>query len=353
MFSPSLWAYRVANIQMLVRDSITADNFHISPGRGIAFSFIAGGHWYGAHENSRSLFPASSLYANIAAINAVDPDYIFVLGDAVRNADDPVQVAAFGELCASFKARTQLIPGNHDYLSRGSYNTQLGEQYPYRVVAGNLLIFLDTESLVHGGGKAMLRQLAQIPTDSLTGKNVFVFSHHLLWALTEPGFMDMDDFANEPFAPKVNADTVRMVYDKVLELVGQRKMHWFSGDVGASWSESVFIDHSQDRNRHFYAAGLGDSETDALWQVEVYADGNVFPQLLRLGGTKDHELDYYNFWHWQDRMEARRYNERLGWDERIFAVLGSGKFWIGALSGLAIAFGVFFWWRRILTREQN
>jgi hypothetical protein len=313
-----------------------------------SYTFLAGGHWYGAHENVHSKHPAASLYAGIDRINAQRPDWIFILGDVVRSASDPLQLSAFQDLEQQLVGQHQIVPGNHDLYQERHYHPRLGKLSDYGIIEGHPHVFLNTESLRFGGGRAMLQLLDGIGHKIGGNKSphLFVFSHRLLWALAEPGFQEMDDFANQPFAPAVSADTVRLVYDAVLRLAGDRTLHWFSGDVGASWSETAFHDQSADGKRHFYAAGLGDCGDDGLWHVHVSPAGHVSARFLLLNGADAHGDDYYTLAQWRTRMQARQGIGSSSLGKRIQQLLGVPKFWVGLGVGFLLALGVGYFWRR-------
>jgi hypothetical protein len=320
-----------------------------------AYTFLAGGHWYGSHENSLSRHPSSTLYAGLGVINAQHPDWIFILGDVVRDANDPLQVRAFNDLKQKLVGNHQVVPGNHDLSRDQFYEPGLGPKADYLIHKGDPYIFLNTESLRFGGGRAMLHLLQDISgkIKNNSSPNLFVFSHRLLWALAEPGFLEMDDFANQPFAPQVNADTVQMIYDAVLKLAEKRTLHWFSGDIGASWSETAFYDHSVDNKRHFYAAGLGDCVDDAIWSVRVNGKKQVSAKLLMLNGYNPHDLDYYSLEGWRKRMQARQGFGESSLGKKIKEFLLVPKFWIGLGLGVLLTLGISGLWRRLRSVKSS
>jgi hypothetical protein len=173
---------------------------------------------------------------------------------------------------------------------------------------------------------------------------VFVFSHRLLWALTEPGFAEMDDFANEPFAPLVHADTLEMVYNAVLKLAGDRPMYWFSGDIGASWSMNVFEGNSQDGKRHFYAAGLGDCEDDAFWEVNVDSLGNVRANIFWLSPKPGEDSLTHDLDHWRKTMSNRYACNRPSYLAQLKA--NWKILLLGSVLGMVLLATFNWWWRR-------
>ncbi len=317
-----------------MRQAITMMD-HLPPSKPVGYSFMAAGHWYGAHENVRSPYPASTLLNASGLFDNLQPHRVYILGDAMRDVDDPVQVAGFNYACGQLHSIPYMVPGNHDLMADGQF---YGHFQACDMLEGDLLICLNTEMLRYGGGKTMLAQLSDTSGSCHTGRNLFVFSHRLLWALAEPGFAEMDDFANEPFAPMVDADTVQLIYNAVLELAGDRPLHWFSGDIGASWSETVFHDVSADGQRHFYAAGLGDCKEDAFWRVVVDSLGHVETSLVPLVPSgQERDPSHYDLAHWRERMLAKRAAEQPSVWEQVSGLIASKKFWLGIVIGLGIA----------------
>jgi hypothetical protein len=306
------------------------------------YCFFAGGHWYGAHENYRSIYPASSLLQAIPRINAANPAMVFALGDVVRDAHDSHQWAAFDSLTAHIHSETIHLKGNHD---QRPVDFILKEGKGVFRIYNDIFLMLETETLIHGGGNKMLRRIRDARFTSMYDDrhNLFVFSHRLLWALTEPGFREMDDFANEPFTG-VSQDTLQMVYDAVVELAGDRPMYWFSGDIGASWSYTVFEGHSADGKRHFYAAGLGDCADDAFWKVDVDGAGNVKPSVFWLNAQHPVTTEVYDVDYWRKKMaEMQPQLSESFWKRQ----------WKGLLVGTMVGMGLLVLFQWVIRRLRR
>ncbi len=299
------------------------------------YTFLAAGHWYGANENYQSIGPAASLLGAIDKIKAAQPNWVFALGDVVRNSDNAQQVAQYQHTLEAFGCPTILVPGNHDLLADGSLPPSIGAELPCQRAYGDQFIFLDTEKLLQHRGHELLKQLQALPSECDGGQNLFVFSHRLMWALAEPEFERMDEFANEPLRDKVDLDTLKLVFDAVGKLAMNRPIYWFSGDIGASWSLPVFEGHSQDQKRHYFAAGLGDTEEDAFWQVHVDAEGKVTTSLFSLAPI-DFQRPIYDLAYWEREMAARGGQDKTGFLDKFVAE------WkvlcIGVLLGIGLAF---------------
>ncbi len=306
-----------------------------APITGTGYRFLAAGHWYGANENYQSIGPAASLLGAIDKIKAAQPNWVFALGDVVRNSDNVQQVAQYQYTLEAFGCPTILAPGNHDLLADGSLPPSIGAELPCQRAYGDQFIFLNTEKLLQHRGHELLKQLKELPSECDEGQNLFVFSHRLIWALADPEFERMDEFANEPLRDRVDLDTLKMVFDAVGKLARNRPIYWFSGDIGASWSLPVFEGHSQDQKRHYFAAGLGDTEEDAFWQVQVDEEGKVTTSLLSLAPVEV-QRPIYDLDYWEREMAARAGQHKTGFLDKFVAE--SKVLCIGVLLGIGLAF---------------
>jgi hypothetical protein len=340
------WTLRCLILLGLSIVSMAMSHAEVPSSSDSSYTFLAAGHWYGAHGNARAIAPASSLYAGLDRIKALHPKLIFALGDLVRDGDDQRQWVALNQLIASMGSQTWNVLGNHDlsqdaakntrfFTLNGGTNTLLQLEYH-----GDQFLLLETEALRFGGAKGLLEQLHQAEAAN-PGRNLFVFSHRLLWALAEPGFEEMDDFANAPFAPEVNRDSLKMVYDAVLKLAGEAQLYWFSGDIGAEWSDHLFEGSSADSKRHFYAAGLGDSDEDAFWQVNIAADGAVRVLALPLFQPTTQVVGKaYGLEEWRLAAKMRATEEQHTQQTTGDSLLKSKKLWLGLGLGLCLGFAL-------------
>lgn len=310
----------------------------LAPAAG--YTFLAGGHWYGAHENVHSLRCASSLYAALPAIHAAHPDRVFALGDVVRDASDVQQIQGFLDLRRQIGVPVHLAAGNHDLLPDGSLPTALGPNHQYFLDHGDRFLVLNTEGLA----RKQVRRLLNYVQDSLAGmpqgRNLFVFTHRLYWALAEPGMSEMDDFANEPLGDIAQLDSIKLLHDAISRLAPPGRVWWFSGDLGASWSLTLFEGESREGQRHFYAAGLGDRAEDAFWRVEVDSLGAVqvrpFPLVDAQALGSEHGLD-----HWRRKMKEVMAENKAPGGLSIRGILTSRSLWIGLVLGAVLgAIGV-------------
>lgn len=286
------------------------------------------------------------MYAAIPAIQAAQPDRIFALGDVVRDASDARQVEGFMDLQRQLGVPVHLAPGNHDLLKDGSLPAAFGPDHQHFYDHGDRFLVLNTEGLA----RKQLGPLLKYVQDSLAalpqGRNMFVFTHRLVWALGEPGLSEMDDFANEPIGDLAQLDSIKLLYDAICRLGAPGKLWWFSGDVGASWSLTLFQGESRDSLRHFYAAGLGDRAEDALWQVRVDSLGEVKVEAFPLVDAK--ALDPHQDVHyWRGRMKEVMAENKAPGGLGFGQLLTTRSLWIGLILGAVIGvLGMFLIRRR-------
>ncbi len=345
--SPKLSAQNESVASDRVRELPSASLYEMeAPITGTGYRFLAAGHWYGANENYQSMGPASSLLGAIDKIKATQPNWIFALGDVVRNSDNVQQVAQYQHTLEAFGCPTILVPGNHDLLADGSLPESIGMELPCQRAYGDQFIFLNTEKLLQHRGHELLKQLKELPSECDGGQNLFVFSHRLMWALADPEFERMDEFANEPLRDKVDLDTLKMVFDAVGKLARNRPIYWFSGDIGASWSLPVFEGHSKDQKRHYFAAGLGDTEEDAFWKVQVDAEGKVSTSLLSLAPVEV-QRPIYDLNYWEREMAARAGQNKTGFLSKFVAE------WRVLLVGVVLGIGLSYLLKRLRRRLRS
>ena len=114
-----------------------------------AYSFLVAGHVYGTP--SASLFPASSLLANIENFNDMNLEFIMLLGDVIQhlgaeNGIGELETTLFKKFVADkLNAPIFNSPGNHDYGNPELYKKYFGNSYFHFQNSSEVFIVLDTE----------------------------------------------------------------------------------------------------------------------------------------------------------------------------------------------------------------
>lgn len=338
-----------------------------APDSGWGYSFLAGGHLYGAHENERSVFPAASLLGNINRLNANPTKFFMATGDIIRTAKDPAMIEAARTAFSGFNQPVFNAPGNHDLDDRNAYETAFGIVSPntfFRFpgsanqigffMRDDFYMIMDSEYLLEGQTSQILsfldRELKRLKERPTKVRHVFVFSHRLVWALCSDEFAGADDIANEPLQGKVNADSACIVVDRVLELPHTGETYWISGDVGTHWSVPLLYGINKSKKLTAIATGIGDTQEDALLKVSVSPEGKVSFGTLALTNASWNPVETYTLAYWEKNEKSRENSDsNSGFLAKIKAAIGGEVFWGALAIGLLLGFVV----ARTLRKKKN
>ena len=151
----------------------------------------------GFHDASPEFIHSDSLMRQAVALaNDYAPDLVFITGDLVDMADDPVQEAIFTRNLATLTAPVWLVPGNHDIRGytpekREAYVKLRGyDRFAFRH-KGCAFIGIDTNCIKDEAGEAEAEQFAWLTEElrkAQLARYTFVFLHCpvLREALDEP-----------------------------------------------------------------------------------------------------------------------------------------------------------------------
>jgi len=302
-----------------------------------AYSFLVGGHLYGAH--GASVFPASSLLANIEFINTSGAKFFVSLGDIIRDTDS-LHIANFQNAFAA-KLNMPLFNavGNHDQNRRQLYETQFGQTYFHFAFNREFFIFLDTElntGNIAGDQLDSLRQAMRTAIANADIHNVFIFSHRLLWCVGNPDYQIVAAHVNEPFPKNNYKDEIEPI---LFDLANHKRVYWISGDVGTYWSLPLFYQKVPNHHLTYIAAGIGDTGQDAILQVNVSQSDDVGFAAISLAGQKVYPVEHYGPAYWQNHFGSKPsvLQNTYGKFRRM---LVHSYFWTGFL--VAIPVGVLF-----------
>ena len=140
----------------------------------------------GFHDDSPEYIHSDTLMQRAVALaNGYAPDLVFITGDLVDKADDPVQEAIFTRNLAAIAAPVWLVPGNHDIRGytpekREAYVKQRGyDRFAFRH-KGCAFIGFDTNCIKDEAGEAEAEQLAWLTEElrkAQRARYTFVFLH--------------------------------------------------------------------------------------------------------------------------------------------------------------------------------
>ena len=117
----------------------------------------------------------------------------------------------------------------------------------------------------------------------------------------------------------------------ITDLARTKKVFWFSGDIGVSWSLPLFYNFEQETGITFSAVGIGDTENDSLLQVSVEDNGGVSVVPISLTGRKAAAVSKYGPDFWRDHFEERK----PSFYSRLHVMVKHKYFLIGTFLGLA------------------
>ncbi|MCB9236118.1 MAG: hypothetical protein H6581_31005 [Bacteroidia bacterium] len=296
---------------------------------GETFFFLAAGHIFGAPGNSA--YPSPNLLVRMDELNQSGAAFFMSLGDNYRQMDS----LHMGNFKTSFVQRLQLplfnSLGNHDLMPH-RFNDYWGKDYEaytsvfgppwYRFRVGeSLFLILDTEEEVWKVTDDQLkffRKTLDVECDPAKGiRNLFIFSHKMLWNNPEYG-------------------NFRSTLFPILKNAAQRvKINWFSGDLPAHpmvWRREPGLDIT------YYAIALADDENDLMARVWVEGNGNVRVEPVSLTGKPAPPLDSLYSEDILPEEWARPVDVVLPPKEKpiLHQILSHNYFWKGVMAGAGI-----------------
>ena len=272
------------------------------------YSFLLAGHLYGAPENRRSVFPSSSFLANMDKINSIGARFFVSLGDNYRRANS-VHIANYITSVAS-KLEMPLFNsvGNHDLTSRDLYEANFGKTYYHFAYNSELFVFLDSEldaGSITGDQLDFLLHIAQSAIENPDIRNVFIFSHKLIWSVNNPDYRIVFDHLNARSGYTDTDNFENDIKPILTDLSEHKAVYWVSGDIGCSWSLSLFFEKDRNSNVTYIATGIGDTERDAILQVNVSKSGDeVAFTPISLTGQELQPMEYYGVDYWESHFGA-------------------------------------------------
>lgn len=262
------------------------------------YSILIAGHIYGSHN--QSVFPSASILGRLYEINKMDCSFFVSLGDNFRFPND-IHINNYKKSFANqlnfpiFNA-----VGNHDVIDRQKYVENFGKTYYDFIYGSELYIFLDTEldqNKITGDQLSFFNTVTKQKAMNSNIKNVFIFSHKLIWASNISTYQTVNRHANESLDHEYDEIFHDIILPNLIDLAKNKNVFWISGDIGCSWSLPLFYDKDKNTGISFIATGIGDTEKDLIVKVEI-KDGTVkfFP--VSLTGEELNKIEHYSVKYW-------------------------------------------------------
>lgn len=270
---------------------------HISPQHQTNTTrIIAVGHPYGSHDKSNTI-PAGTLINAIEEINELDPDLFFTLGDLVQDPTEQSFEKLYQNFLNQLNAPVFNAPGNHDFGNgRTFYEDEFGQTFYFFTYDQSQIIVLDTEitnCFIVGKQKEMLELAILKALENNDIQYVFVFFHKVLFLDAEN---ELRASVNGPCRVGNNYPVLR---DEIFLPAAQEKnIYLIAGDVGAFDSNlSPFYAKYPDAKLYTLAVGIGDTENDALLQIDINAEKVEF-SIISIGGKEFAPFESYTPEYW-------------------------------------------------------
>jgi hypothetical protein len=270
---------------------------------GQPFSFWVAGHLYGSHGNRKSVYPSSSFLTNTYRFDSGEDSLLMLLGDNFRRPDE-VQVRQLQRVLERIPLPVFNAVGNHDKPGTIDFQSAFGTTTYHSFQLGDSrFIVLDTEladGKIEGAQyEFFLAEIQRCLKDEAV-KNVFLFAHRLIWCTDHPEMSKIKPYINS--AKYLRDDWYVEKIEPHIDLLAKenKSIYWFSGDVGATWSYSLF--HWDDPNRpvHYTATGLGDTARDMMLRVHVDAESNVRIEPVSTTDAEAMDIADFGVDHWKE-----------------------------------------------------
>jgi hypothetical protein len=307
------------------------------------YSFLVGGHLYG--EYGESVFPSSSLLANLDRINASGAKFFVSLGDNFRK----TEALHISNYLGAFAAKLQMplfnAVGNTDVRDRELYEARFGETFYSFVFNDDQFVFLDgelNEGSVVGDQLKFLTAITQNAVQSSSIRNVFIFSHRWIWAEKSAEYKTALQLAGYS-SPENNFRTA--IAPLLIEMSDDKKVFWVSGENGAAGTLPLFYEQDPENNITYLAVGIGDTDKDALLRCTISPSKEVTFAAMSLTGHEVPSIDAYDaaYWHRYYRSDEPLLSRYWGKARRM---LQHVYFWTGVLVSLPVVGLILLWARR-------
>lgn len=274
-----------------------------------AFSFLVGGHLYGAPAKKKSVVPATTLLENIDRINRTEAHFFMALGDTIRypNAE---QLDNFEQLFTRRLAMPYFnVVGNHEMKRPDIYEPRYGATYFSFIYRGAAFIILDSDvdpgKITDAQKDFFVAALDKAAADPNV-RNIFVFSHRLLWCGDNPDLKIVYDHLNSRRdypPPGYYSNEIEPIITRISK---KKPVYWMSGDIGCEWTLTLFYAEDRDRDITYMATGLGDTDRDLLVQVFVDESGKVTFTPIPLTDRNFGAVELYGPVYWRHHFEKKK-----------------------------------------------
>ncbi|MHC4661966.1 MAG: metallophosphoesterase family protein [Planctomycetota bacterium] len=282
-----------------------------------AFSVLFAGHVYGSH--GKSVFPSSSLLANIKLLNRKKPEFMVFLGDIVQVCNKQQFDILRNSLLSRLDFPVFNAPGNHDLTSRELYIKEAGKTFQAFIFRRNMFILLDSVSKpgkIEGEQLEFLEKTVQYCAERPEIKNIFILSHLLVWIIGNRKYDTLLPYVNGRKHHTGTGNYFSSTLIPRLKQLGGRNIFFIGGDIGCHWAMSVFFEKESGSNIAYLATGVGEISRDSILQADFDTEGNVKFTVVSLTGRKMLPVEKYTADYWLEFFERTRKTKSAGKKKR-------------------------------------
>lgn len=282
------------------------DKVLVLPETSQKFSFFAVGHIYGA-PGSASVFPSSTLLANIEMINNNNAKFIISMGDNFQKGEEKYIESFIMSTSSKIEIPMFNAVGNHDVIDRELYESYFGQTNLDFRYGSNLFIILDTEKdngEIIGEQLNYLNNTLNYAIKTKNINNVFIISHKLIWCVNDEELEVVYQNLNGNGGYAENDNFKNIVLPEIIRTSKTKNIYMLSGDIGVGWSLPLFY-HKDTNNIIYIATGLGDTEKDTILHITVSKEGLVAFKTVSLTGEESEDLKHYDIDYWNNYFENK------------------------------------------------
>jgi hypothetical protein len=178
-------------------------------------------------------------------------------------------------------------------------------------------------------------------------RNVFVFSHKLIWSVDDPDYQIVFQHLNARSGYADGGNFRSRIEPVLIELSRHKPVYWISGDIGCSWSLPIFFQKDQSSGVTYIATGIGDTEKDAILQVNIARSGEEVVFIpVSLTGQELQPVEHYGLEYWRNYFRSE--SNGPTWMETRLEMLRHRYFWTGILAAFLLL-GLFVFVRKRLS----
>jgi hypothetical protein len=260
----------------------------------VSYSFIVGGHTYGAHTGTNIGLHPNFLNALNGGIDST-VSFIVLTGDIVNISNSASWQQVEDEL-NTYALPSYYVMGNHDSNPTGIaiFNEKHEKTYYTFTNKHDLFIVLNSTETAMSISDAQIQFLNNklMETDDSI-KNVFIFFHELLWNSHEK-YLGVKANNRSRYNDIKNYSNFWTEVYPILQDFTKKKFYVFAGDVGGRPDAiPAFFDVWE--NTTLVASGMGEIADENYLIADVYEDESVNFRLIPLNEEVTmNEIQYYS-----------------------------------------------------------